>query len=347
MEKYRQFGDAGTGVHPFTPIWSSYTTPLVLRLLKVLIVPIALLRLLLFGVALLWLGLTEVLCMLIPVAALKFPVYRVLTYVGCFLALLALGIASTSDELADYRRLKLAPSKTSGATVFNGKRGTLIFANHQGLTDVLLLGLKVSPIFVIPASDGTPVQFSLLAALKRSVSCQQEVAPPNQTANLKEISAMAKSAWQQVVVFPEGSRTIGNAVLNWKPKTCEGMEPEKADAALLSIVYSKTGSYSPNHTVGTGMKHLFWLCMEVKPQTVKTVWLPKSELTAALKGKSNEEQTGLLRTLLVRMIPNCAEVAITADNHLDFMAFWDGAQKKGYTKQKFAGTQKPDREKTK
>lgn len=333
MEKYRQFGDGGTGVHPFTPAWSSHRTPLVLRLVKVLFVPVALLRLLLFTVAVLWLCIAEVVGMLIPLGILRYPIYRVLSKVGCTVALLALGVFSFSDELADHRRLKLAPPKGPESKVFDARSGALVFVNHQGLTDVLLLGLKMSPVFVFPASDGTPVKFNLVGALVRAMSCKKEVAPAQSASSLSEIAAKAKAAWQQVAVFPEGSRTIGNCVLACKAKTFADVKDFSADTALLSIQYTKTGAYTPHHTVGSGLWHLFWLCMSL-PHTAKTVWLPSRDVTSALKGKPVEEQTALLRTILVRMIKDAVEVAVTADTHLEFMAFWNDAQSKGYTQKK-------------
>lgn len=329
MEKYRQFGDGGTGVHPFVPLWSHHRSPLLLRLVKVLVVPIALVRLLWFAVAVLWLALTEALCMLIPIGALRYPIYRVLTYLGCFNALLALGIVSSSDELADYRRLKLVPPKTSGAKVFDAKRGALIFVNHQGLTDVLLVALKVCPVFVFAANDGTPVQFSLLGALRRATSSKKEVAPPN-APTLEEIAAKAKAAWQPVAVFPEGTRTVGNAVLPWKENTFAGSKAVAADTAIMSIQYSKTGAYTPHQTVGTGPSHLFWLCMSL-PHTAATIWLPASDVSIALKGKPIAEQVAQLRTLLCRMIKEAVLVDVGVDTHLEFMAYWNDSHKKGYT----------------
>jgi len=335
MEKYRQFGDGGTGVHPFVPVWSSYRSSLVLRLVKVLFLPIALARLLLFAVAVLWLLIAEVLCMLIPVGFVRRPIYRILTYVGCFFALLSLGIVSSSDELADYRRLKIAQPKTSGAKVFDARRGALVFVNHQSLIDVLLLGLKVSPIFVFAASDGTPVEYSLVGALRRAVSCQKEIAPAKSSGSLRDIHERAKSAWQQVVVFPEGGRTTGNFVLPWKARTFDGLAPAGkesfgVDIALLSIQYSKTGAYTPHHTVGTGLQHLFWLCLQL-PHTAKTVWLPTTDVAGALKGKPIADQATFLRTILVRMIKDAVEVEVGYDTFLEFIPFYRDAQKKGYT----------------
>jgi len=281
-----------------------------------------------FAVAVLWLALAELVCMLIPIGFLRYPIYRALTWMGCFVALLALGIISFNDEIADHRRLKLAPPKGAEAKSFNARRGALIIVNHQGLTDVLLLGLKMSPVFVFPASDGTVVKFTLLGALRRAASCQKET-PPAQAASLEEIVAKAKSAFQQVAVFPEGSRTIGNAVLAWKAKTFEGVGSFSADTALLSIQYTKTGAYTPHHTVGTWLWHTFWLCMSM-PHTAKTVWLPSADVAVALKGKPMTEQIALLRTVLCRMIKDAVEVEVGAERHLEFMACWNETRGKAY-----------------
>lgn len=332
MEKYRQFGDGGTGVHPFTPNWSSHVTPFPLRLLKVILVPVVLVRLLVFAVAVLWLAIAELIGMIIPIGALRYPIYRMLNKIGCTFALLALGVFSFNDELADHRRLKLAPPKGSSSSPFDAKSGAVIIANHQGLTDVLILGLKMSPVFVFAASDGSPVKFNIVGALIRSASCKKEPAL-GKMASLQEIAAQAKSCWQQVVVFPEGSRTTGNAVLAWKSKTFDGQDSFSADTCIVSIQYSKTGAYTPHHTVGSMLQHLFWLCMS-SHHTAKTVWLPARDVAPALKGKPMAEQVALLRTLLVRMIKDAVEVSVGAERHLEFMEFWDDAQKKGYQKKK-------------
>jgi hypothetical protein len=251
-----------------------------------------------------------------------------LTYIACTLGLLALGIISSSDELADHRRLKLPPPKADSA-IFDTRRGALIIVNHVGLTDVLLLGLKVSPVFVFPAADGTPVSYSLLGALRRAGTCRKEEAPS--PATLSDIASKAKSSWQPVAVFPEGMRTVGNSVLAWKDKTFSGMTSINADTAVMSIQYNKSGSpYTPHHTVGTAFRHVFWLCCQL-PHFVSIVWLPSSDVSVALKGKTLAEQVARLRTLLSMMIQGAVEVSIGADMHHDFMAFWDDAQKKGYT----------------
>lgn len=339
MEKYRPFADPGTGVNPFVPPWSHYKAPLIAKAVKGLVMlPVALLRLTLFSVAMVWLLLAEFICMLIPLGFLRYPVYRIFSYIGCGIALLALGVFPTGDEIADYRRLKIPPPKTGGAQVFNASRGCLILVNQQGLTDVLLLGMKVCPTFVFPASDGSPVRYSLLGALRRA-GARRQAAPPKQPTKLSDIADAAKSGWcGPVAVFPEGARTNGSCVLSWKPRTFQGMESfeKPVGAAIMSVTYSKTGAYTAHHTVGTTFKHILWLCCQPW-QTVTTVWLPPSDVSASVKtlaaGKPLPEVTALLRTLMVRMIKDSVEVEVGADKHMDFMAFWDASQKKGYTHQ--------------
>merc|ERR1711865_587391 len=150
---------------------------------------------------------------------------------------------------------------------------------------------------------------------RRSVSVKKEVA--SSKISLEDIAAKAKSSFQSVVVFPEGTRTIGNCVLAWKPRTFEPSQNIR-DSAIMSIQYSKKGAYTPHHTVNTGIWHLFWLSMQLQAHTVQTTWLPSSEVTAAMKDKTMEEQTAYVRTLMVRMITGAVEVAVDIDTHMNF-----------------------------
>lgn len=297
--------------------------------------PVALLRLSLFMAAVLWLALTQLLCMLIPIGIVRRPFQRFFTFVGCSIALFALGVLTTSESLADHRRLKLPASKTGGGKVFDAKHGALVFVNQQGLTDVLYLGMRLCPVFVFTASDGTPVQLSLLGALMRA-GARRPAAPADKQESLKDMATRASSGWHgPVVVFAEGARTTGLCVLAWRASTFTGMTSfEKPfGPAVLSIEYSKTGAYTPHHTVGTSFRHVFWLCLQPY-HTLKSVWLPETEVAAAIRGKTLQEQTSLLRTLLVRMIPGACEVDVAAPRHVDFMAFWDASQRRGYTQQR-------------
>lgn len=323
-------------MNPFVPVWSHHKSSLAVKAVKVLVLlPVAFLRLVLFALALVWLALTELLCALIPLGIIRYPLYRALTYPGCGLALFAVGLMPLGDALADHRRLKIAPPKVGGARACSASHGTIVLVNHQGITDVLYLGMRVCPTFVFPASDGAPVKCSLLAALARASSPRPAPAP-QQPSTLAEIAERARSGWQgPVAVFPEGTRTNGSCVLAWKPRTFEGLASfeKPVGAALMSLTYSKTGAYTPHHTVGTAFRHLCWLCLQPW-HTVQSVWLPASDAAAAIKGKPVPEQTALLRSVLTRMITGAVEVDVTADKHPEFMAYWDASQRKGYTQQK-------------
>eukprot|EP00928_Gymnodinium_smaydae_P032110 TRINITY_DN2333_c0_g4_i1.p1 TRINITY_DN2333_c0_g4~~TRINITY_DN2333_c0_g4_i1.p1 ORF type:complete len:340 (+),score=35.83 TRINITY_DN2333_c0_g4_i1:86-1105(+) len=334
MEKYRQFSDGGTGANPFVPPWSNYKASFAMRVAKLFVfLPLAAVRIGVFMLAVLWLLLTQVFCSIIFIGILRRPIEKLLTFIGCAVALLALGVFATGDSLADHRRLKLPPSKKNSGSVFDATRGTIVIANQQGLADVLYLGMKMCPVFVFPASDGSPVQYTLVGALMRT-SARRLAAPPAKTAMLKDIAERAKAAWQPVVVFPEGARTNGSCVLAWKPSTFAGVDSfgKSSSTALVSIEYSKSGAYTPHHTVGTSFRHVAWMCMQPF-HTLKTVWLPANEVTSAVADKPMTEQTSLLRSLLVRMLPQAVEVDIAAAKHVEFMGFWDASQRRGYTQQ--------------
>lgn len=230
----------------------------------------------------------------------------------------------------------MAAPKTSDGGVFDAARGCIVIVNQQGIADVLYLGMKLSPLFVFAAADGTPVQSSLIGALMRAGGRRPAAASPG-LPTLKELAQRAKTNWQPLVVFAEGARTNGNSVLAFRAATFTGMDSldKPVGAALLGITYSKTGAYTPHHTVGTSFRHLFWMCMQPF-HTLSSVWLPSMEVASAVKGKPMSEQITFLRALLVRMIPGAVEVEVTAPRHLDFIAFWDKSQKRGYTVDKKA-----------
>mmetsp|Transcript_64106 Transcript_64106/g.180453 ORF Transcript_64106/g.180453 Transcript_64106/m.180453 type:complete len:343 (+) Transcript_64106:49-1077(+) len=333
MEKYRQWADGGTGINPFVPKWSHHKMSLPLRAVKLLVLfPVALARVVIFAAAIAWLAVAELLCALILLPILRYPVYQGLTYVGCGLALFALGVVPIGDSLADYRRLKVAPPKKGGAKVFDAGRGVLVLANQQGLTDVLYLGLRLCPTFVFPAKDGVPVRFSLLGALRRS-STRNANTPAPQPAKLNDIARWAKSGWRgPVVVFPEGTRTNGSGILTWNPQTFDGLGSYPPETALVSLEYSKTGAYTPHHTVGPASWHVLKLCYQPW-HTVKSTWLPSAGTVTSIEGKPLAEQMASLRTVVSRMVHECSTVEVAADRHHEFMAYWDASQRKGYTQQ--------------
>mmetsp|Transcript_22442 Transcript_22442/g.40498 ORF Transcript_22442/g.40498 Transcript_22442/m.40498 type:complete len:347 (+) Transcript_22442:90-1130(+) len=344
MEKYRQFADGGTGVNPFVPTWSNYKASLPMKVLKLVLLVLSVFRLGLFCLGLLWLCATEIVCLPLQIVPpVRRPIHVILTWGGCGMALMGLGIWFTagSDTIADHRRLKIAPPKVRRYLGFDAKRGCIVLANMQGLTDVLYLGMKLDPVFVFPAADGTPIAYSLLGALRRAGARRASIAEKN-SQTLAGIAEDAQKSWKgPVLVFPEGARTNGSAVLAWKAKTFAGLESvtKPVGTALVAVEYSKGGSYTPHHTVGTSFKHIFWLCCQPW-HNVKTVWLASSEVEAAVKDKPLVESVSFLRTVLVRMLPGAVEVELYAEKHQEFMAFWDASQKKGYTKPSTQATKK-------
>ncbi|CAJ1362134.1 unnamed protein product [Effrenium voratum] len=335
MEKFRQFADGGTGVNPFVPPWSHYKAGLLGRLFKVVFLPVAVMRLCTFAMAIMWLALAELICWplnIIPV--LRRPLHWLLTYAGCCMALIGLGFwfVAGGNQIADHRRLKLAPPKVTNSRCFDARRGCLVIANMQGLADVLYLGMKLCPVFVFPAADGSPVAYSLLGALRR-VGARRTV-PSAEPQTLAMIAEAAHAGWKgPVVVFPEGARTNGTAILAWKESTFKGLDSmdKPYGTALMALEYSRGGAYTPHHTVGTAFQHVLHHCIQPF-HTVRSCWLPSSDVANAIKGKSASEARAFLRTVLSRMVPGAVEVEVGAEKHQDFMAFWEASQRKGYTK---------------
>lgn len=322
MEKFRQFADSGTGVNPFVPAWANYRSPIYMRLLKwLLLLPVALARFVLLLLALLTLSLGTVLCAIIPVGAVRRPIQQIFSFCGCRLGLTALGVLSLSSAAADHRRLKCRPSAREIGPGSDAKHGRMILSNYQGITDVLYYGMKVCPVFVFPTEDGSPIACGILGALKLATACKL---PPKTKDTLDKISEKANSGWEgPVVVFAEGARTNGSSVLTWKPHTFKGIKQlEKPYGTLLATIeYSKTGAYTPHHTVGGAFYHCWNMCYQPW-HTLTATWLAADDLAASIKEKPVEEQLELARTFNVRMVPNAVSVDIVAEQHEQFLGYW-------------------------
>merc|ERR1712194_861931 len=190
--------------------------------------------------------------------------------------------------------------------------------------DVLVLGLRLCPVFVFVASDGTPVQYGIIGALKRSMLPALPSAPAKPE-TLVEVVKAAQSGWRgPVVVFAEGANTNGSCVLAWKEKTFAGITSleQPVGVALVSLTYSKTGAYTPHHNVNTPFKHIFHMAYQPW-HTVTTQWLSASEGSTAVRGKPLAEQWPLVRTILTRMIAGAVEVEVQAERHADFLSYWN------------------------
>lgn len=335
MEKYRHFGDKGTGVHPFTPAWSHHKVSFPVRAAKFIVLfPVALLRLLLLVLAFVWLVLGTVICTVIPVPVLRYPVQRFFDSFGCWVALFALGFLMHNEEVALNQRLKLPVAKGPKGTPTAGARaGSLVLCNQQCLVDVLYLCMRSSPVFVFTVSGGVPVRVGLFGALRFS-SSRRPTAPRGRPVALPEVLVQAKASWQPVVLFPEGARTVGNCVLPFQPRAFEGVKALEGPAGctLCALEYSRSGAYTPHHTVGGPLAHVGFMMLQPW-HTLKAVWLPPAEVAAATKGKPVEEQVRFARTLLTRMLPQAVEAEVAAETHVEFMDFWDASRKKGYTQQ--------------
>eukprot|EP00746_Dinoflagellata_sp_MGD_P144550 gnl/MRDRNA2_/MRDRNA2_77269_c0_seq1.p1 gnl/MRDRNA2_/MRDRNA2_77269_c0~~gnl/MRDRNA2_/MRDRNA2_77269_c0_seq1.p1 ORF type:complete len:337 (+),score=45.51 gnl/MRDRNA2_/MRDRNA2_77269_c0_seq1:91-1101(+) len=321
MEKFRQFADPGTGVNPFVPAWANYRSPIYMRLVKYLIMlPVALARCILLLVALLFLCLGSSLCV-IPVGPVRYPLQRIFYFLGCRMGLTALGILSVSTAAADHRRLKCRPSAKEISPASDAKHGRMVLSNYQGIADVLYYGMKLSPTFVFPSVDGSPVALGLLGALKQST---QSKPLPKSKDTLTQILEKASSGWEgPVVVFAEGAKTNGSAILSWKSRTFQGCTKlEKPNGTLLACLeYSRTGAYTAHHTVGGPAYHIWNLCFQPW-QSLSAIWLAGDDLAASIKDKEVDEQVDLARTFLVRMLPGAVSVDLVADKHEEFLGYW-------------------------
>ncbi|ETV73494.1 hypothetical protein, variant [Aphanomyces astaci] len=217
MEKYSRWSDLTTGINPFVPPPHQLPANAILRWTQVFFGGIlALLRwILLFPLVLGLVLLSAVHTILDHVPFLGRVIHRATDWIVLGLILVVTTIF-IKDEAANARRLGLLTPGTKPPALGGIKAGDVIVANHSSVLDILYFGFRYSPVFVFPcASDASKnlVQtFGLLGAFA------QAMAPPltslTRPVKLQDVLRRTSSP---VVVFPEGTRSNGKAVLTFLP----------------------------------------------------------------------------------------------------------------------------------
>eukprot|EP00386_Alphamonas_edax_P010081 GDKI01032829.1.p1 GENE.GDKI01032829.1~~GDKI01032829.1.p1 ORF type:complete len:335 (-),score=77.33 GDKI01032829.1:189-1193(-) len=332
MEKYRQYADHGTGVHPFIPAWSNYKPSFITQALKFIVMfPVSILRYTLFGVTLLSLFLAYLLTSLIPIPPVKRLLRRLLYGALCRTALLLLGFFSAKELPVDHRRLKLRqPLKEQhGSALKHCTNGTLVVCNYTSPCDVLYLAGRLAPTFAVVHEDGTLSAVGVFGALGHALGFKLKEG----TGNFKTITSLCHSAkqhgWGPVVYFPEGCKSNGSCVLAFKQECWGEGFPE--DVCVVGVVYGRTGAYTPHHTVNSGWWHLYRMCYEPYHTLTLTAVGP-SDVTPTIKGKPATEQSDTVRNLLSRVCGNLPLVNSTAEQLAEFEAYWRNTQGKKYAK---------------
>ncbi|ETV94872.1 hypothetical protein H310_11529 [Aphanomyces invadans] len=310
MEKYSRWSDLTTGINPFVPPPHQLPKNVVLRWTQLFLGGIlSLCR---------WIVLVPLLMLLVVVTS----IHAVLDYVPILgrifhrwtdsIVLGLILIVTTvfiKDEAANAKRLGLLAPGTKPPTLSGIQAGDVIVTNHTSVFDVLYLGFRYSPTFVFPcasdASKGVVQSFGLLGAIA------QALAPPLATvSNPLKLQDVIRQASGPVVIFPEGTRSNGKAVLSFLP-VLDAL-PSSTRIHLVAIRYEYK-AIAPTHTCGSAVWHLCRLFSHVY-HTIKVTTLP-CELVA--KGSTPQQLQALLASML-----RTKGVELSCDDFISFNAYW-------------------------
>uniref|UniRef100_A0A0G4HBF9 Phospholipid/glycerol acyltransferase domain-containing protein n=1 Tax=Chromera velia CCMP2878 TaxID=1169474 RepID=A0A0G4HBF9_9ALVE len=346
MEKYRQFADETTGVHPFVPVWVNHRISTVGLISNVVMGPVAILRLVLLSVPLLLLWIAFLLTSLIPVGAVRQPLRRLLYGSFCRLALVLLGYLHIPEAQADFRRLRIRPPSReySRGPLGHAGHGSLVLCNFTSVVDVVYLTRRVAPLFAVAHGDGSISLLSPLSMMQRSLKFVGPMTGKGQYPHLAAAcDAALASSLGPVVFFPEGGKSNGTCVLEWDAKAMAPKDKKGAEALgeilkkrtwLAGIAHPRQGAYSGPHTVFGGAFHLFLLSLRVYNYMKVDVVAP-ADVGGSLKDKEGLQDMGAqCRTLIGRAMGGTL-VATTASRALEFEKYWrETYKKKRYVQKK-------------
>ncbi len=183
MEKYRQFAHAATGVNPFIPPGINVKTSL-LPLRWVLLAPIAVLRLLIAAIMLVFLFAAD--CT--PVA----PLRMILMKIFARMILLSLGFVNISYPDPEYKKLRMMQPKSDISI-------KLFVSQYQSPCDILTIAFALAPkYFAFPCVDSSLKLCSTVPALLLSMQANQ---PTSGNTNLTDL--IETKSFGQTVIFPK------------------------------------------------------------------------------------------------------------------------------------------------
>eukprot|EP00802_Teleaulax_amphioxeia_P014415 Tamp_14480.p1 GENE.Tamp_14480~~Tamp_14480.p1 ORF type:complete len:387 (-),score=58.66 Tamp_14480:464-1600(-) len=292
MEKFRTFEDPATGIMPFMPHKAIVSKNPLFRLVRAgMGLCLVLLRLPILLVLTCILVIGSALASLVPVAALRRPLVRLVDGTCCRLLLLTLGFfwipagylkkrAVTVSKAGKANQAKWPPLSAAVS-------GTIIVSALTSYLDVLYLAFRFSPVFAFPVHDpkgsratDKVVAMGTLGAMSHMASC----ASLHDCAGVDIGDLVAQSQVDRrgpVVIFAEGVTSNGKGILPFLPPvapSADGAASSIEGAGLEGQAWHKGRMpdcfalvirypfkyYSPTYTVGSLTGHcLFGVCWQV------------------------------------------------------------------------------------
>ncbi|TDH70329.1 hypothetical protein CCR75_003993 [Bremia lactucae] len=344
MEKYSRWADLTTGINPFVPQRRRFTSNWPITILQIasgsFLVLLRIPFLAVLVVALVVVNLVVSILAIIPLFGRLFK--RIIEWLLCSLLLLVFGVIS-SEESANTRRLGIVAAKarsSQGSTRVGP--GDVLICNHTSFLEILYLSKRFSPVFLFATmkkgDDGkTGHVCGLLEALYRSIAMPVNT---NCYQSTRTIADVVRRASGPVVVFPEGARSNGKAVLSFMP-VLQSL-PVKTRVHLVAFRY-EFNRFSPSQAAGDAWPHLFWIAFHLYHSMCVTVLnareLHVDDLTpikvSGNKTRMKQDRTTLsldqvekLRLLLATML-RTKTVDLDLEDFRTFNNYWKHVNKGG------------------
>jgi 1-acylglycerol-3-phosphate O-acyltransferase len=367
MEKYSRWSDLTTGINPFVPHKQRLHDSLGVRALQLLArAPLLIVRLPLLLVGGVLLVVTNIIVSVLVSKPCIYPplcsvlskltndigqgfvpllgrfLKRLVEWLLCSLLLLIMGVF-VSEEPANTRRLGLTtPGAKASSKSMSVAAKDVVVCNHTSFLEILYLARRFSPVFCFVTEEGASKGLVHACGLIEAIYRGFAMPSLEQRGTPRKLEDVILHAAGPVVVFPEGARTNGKTVLRFLPileqlpfqlSTKNGGKKLELKIHIIAFRYEFT-SFGPNHSAGSGWKHLMWTCLYAY-HTARVTHLHAKDLNlhdvgpaTRSKPSSATSATQLttvhverLRGLLASML-RTKPVDMTVKDFLSFNAYW-------------------------
>ncbi|KAF2075825.1 hypothetical protein CYY_002859 [Polysphondylium violaceum] len=339
MEKFSNWRDGPTGIHPLLPT-KSKNVNVFDYIFKYVIGPLfGILRLPFVVLLTLLLVLFDTLTRMIPVGVISRVLNRFFTIIFARWILFAMGYFKIEESTETLSR-----SKKAAGSIGTFKMNDVIICNHSSYVDIIYLAYRFSPTFAVPPNDRDPTTFSArLIPLNIAQALKNAIFSPlhlNQdSVDTKILMEKITNSWSgPLVILPEGTTSNGQGLLDISPVFESDSGIKSLDFIhVLGITYHY-GMYSPCYSsVGSVWLHLFKLCSQVS-NGIQIKYLSRSCIPPLpdLQAKSiiiSSKSSSVVSELqewfdnvfkaLSSMI-NTRRTKINSHDKLSFVAYWKG-----------------------
>ncbi|EGG13537.1 hypothetical protein DFA_11298 [Cavenderia fasciculata] len=316
MEKFSNWRDGPTGIHPLLPPKIQSTNIIVSIVSNIIGFALFIIRLPFIVVFTLLLVGSDSLFKKVQLGFASRFLNRFFSIVFGRIVLIALGF----NKMDEYTET-LSKNRQLSGSLSDVKLNDVILANHTSYVDIIYLAYRYSPTFAVPPNDsvsntpGYVVPMTLWEALTNAISYQ--VIPSSKAVSLVGLSKTLK--WNgPIVVFVEGATSNGSGLLETNNNLLDGW--------ILASGVHIVGIHYPNlypiyTSVGSFTLHLIRLASRLS-NTIEAMYLSRTNFTAFDKNDTASWYNSLMNCLAD--LVHARRTQINSHNKLSFVGYWYG-----------------------